>query len=126
MAMLVFVARDVRSRTNTCAIATFRRYEQAMIGYPNDEAWSGHRYFDVGRWTYGILEVMGSDWSDRLVEQNRVAFPATTRTRTSRHFIVACHEDVVEILAEDVAVEAVAGTFDEALLTAVRRLTPSV
>ena len=70
MAMLVFVARDVRSRTNTCAIATFRRYEQAMIGYPNDEAWSGHRYFDVGRWTYGILEVMGltglTDWWSRI------------------------------------------------------------
>ena len=125
MTMLVFMAWDTRARSNVCAIATFRGCVQAVFGYPNDEAWPGHPYFDVGTWTYGILEVVGSDWSNRLMEQNRVAFPASTQSATRRHFIVACHEDVVELLAADVEVEAVPGSFEDALLTAVRRLTPS-
>lgn len=123
--MLVFMAWDREAQSNVCAIATFRGCSQAVFGYPNDEAWPGHPHFDVQTWTYGFLEVVGSDWYDRLVEQNRVAFPASTQTRTLRHFIVACHEDVVELLAKDVEVEAMPGSFEDALLTAVQRLTPS-
>jgi hypothetical protein len=124
-AMLVFLAWDTRTREHQCAIATFRRCSQALFGYPNDEAWPGHRYFDVAIWTYGILEVVGSDWPERLTIQNLVAFPRSTPRPGRRHFIVACHENVAEFLAEDVEVEAVLGTFEEALLIAVRRLAPS-
>jgi hypothetical protein len=125
-AMLVFFAWDIKTREHQCAIATFRRCSQAVFGYPNDEAWPGHRYFDVGIWTYGILEVVGSDWSERLTNQNRVAFPKSTHRPGQRHFIVACHENVAEFLAEDIEVEAVLGAFEDALTTAVRRLAPAV
>ena len=92
-----------------------------VFGYPNDEAQPGHPLYAAGTWSYGFYEVLGSDWPARLEAQNRVAFPTSSLGwRSKRHFIVVCHEDLVEALADDVSVRVSDDSFEEVALAALR------
>jgi hypothetical protein len=73
----------------------------------------------TGPWSYGFYEVLGSDWAARLWAQNRVVFPDGVAS-DKRHFLVACHEDLVEVLADDVEVEVSQRRFEEVALEALR------
>lgn len=118
---LVFVpdARMDRDGPVT-AVATFSRCRQTVFGYPNDEAKRGHPLY--GPLSYGFYEVLDSNWPRQLEEFNRVSFPHTTSGwDTARHFVVICHEDVVQVLADDVTVETHQRPFDEVALDALRR-----
>ncbi|MET8040274.1 hypothetical protein ABZU25_05325 [Micromonospora sp. NPDC005215] len=103
------------------AMATFAGFAQVLFGYPNDEALPGHPLYDPD-WEYGFHEVRGSPWPGRLEAQNRVPFPDQTSSgwRQLRHFLVVCHEDLVEILADDVSVELFDKSFEEVAMHALR------
>src|SRR5262245_15168659 len=101
------------------AVATFRGCAQVVFGYPNDEATRGHPLY--ADWSYGFYEVLGSDWPARLEAQNRVAFPTSSLGwRSKRHFIVVCHEDLVEVLADDVSVRVSDDSFEDVAVAALR------
>jgi hypothetical protein len=101
------------------AMATFQGCLQVVFGYPNDEAHPGHPLYS--NWSYGFYEALGSDWRDRLEAQNRVAFPDWTTPWQRRHFLVVCHESLVEVLAEDVRVEVFERRFADVAADALRR-----
>jgi hypothetical protein len=90
------------------------------VRLPNDEAQPGHPLYPAGGWSYGFYEVLGSDWAARLRAQNRVVFPDWTPS-DKRHFLVACHEDLVEVLADDVDVEVSQRPFEAVALEALRQ-----
>lgn len=113
---LVFVT----SGGSGVAVATFKGCQQVLFGYPNDEAQPGHPLYAAGPWSYGFYEVFGSDWAARLQAQNRVVFPDWTPS-DKRHFLVACHEDLVEVLADDVEVEVSQRPFEAVALEALRQ-----
>jgi hypothetical protein len=114
---LVFVT--AAPPTSGVAVATFKGCRQVVFGYPNDEAQPGHPLYRAGGWSYGFYEVLGSDWAARLQAQNRVVFPDWTPS-DKRHFLVACHEDLVEVLADDVEVEVSQRPFEAVALEALR------
>ena len=113
---LVFVT----SGGSGVGVATFKGCRQALFGYPNDEAQPGHPLYPAGGWSYGFYEVLGSDWAARLRAQNRVVFPDWTPS-DKRHFLVACHEDLVEVLADDIAVEVSQRPFEAVALEALQQ-----
>jgi hypothetical protein len=115
---LVFVTSA--APTPGVAVATFRDCQQVLFGYPNDEAQPAHPLYGAGPWSYGFCEVLGSDWAARLQAQNRVVFPDFTPS-DRRHFLVACHEDLVEVLADDVEVEVSQRRFEDVALEALRQ-----
>ena len=84
---------------------------QSIYGYPNDEAQAGHPMYND--WAYGVYEVIGSGWAERLERQNRINFPDVRWTVKKRHFIVTFHELMGEFLASDVHVEVSAEVFDK-------------
>ncbi|MEW2275381.1 hypothetical protein, partial [Streptomyces griseofuscus] len=49
---------------------TFVACTQSIFGYPNDEAREGHPL--ARGLAYGVYEVFGSDWAQRLEQQNRI------------------------------------------------------
>ncbi len=102
-------------------MATFAGFAQVVFGYPNDEALPGHPLCDLADgWDYGFYEVQGSPWPGRLEAQNRVRFPDATSSWRQRHFLLVCHEDLVEVLADDVTVEVFDQSFEEVALNALR------
>jgi hypothetical protein len=119
---LVFVTAAIESPSRV-GVATFRGCRQVVFGYPNDEAQPGHPlHQSADGWTYGFYEVVGSDWPKRLETQNRVVFPTRTPPWGQRHFIVVCHENLVEVLADDVVVDLHDRVFEEVALDALRRI----
>jgi hypothetical protein len=118
---LVFVPiATTRRNWPETAIATFSGCQQAVFGYPNDEAQRGHP--EYGDLSYGFYEVRDSEWPRRLEAFNRRTFPdATSGWDRVRHFVVICHEDLVEVLADDVAVEIHRRPFAEVAQEALRR-----
>jgi hypothetical protein len=117
---LVFLPTTALPGRPRTGVATFARCRQAVFGYPNDEARRGHPLYR--KCSYGFYEVIGSDWPRRLEALNRVTFPDTTSGwDTARHFVVACHERLVEVLADDVSLEVDERPFDEVAVDALRR-----
>lgn len=117
---LVFMPTTAMPDRPQAAVATFSRCRQAVFGYPNDEAKRGHPLY--GNCSYGFYEVIDSEWPRRLETLNRVTFPDTTSGwDTARHFVVVCHEDLVEVLADDVDVEVHDRPFDEVASDALHR-----
>ncbi|MFC7710076.1 hypothetical protein [Micromonospora lupini] len=117
---LVFVALG-EPWARQVAMATFTGFSQVTFGYPNDEALPGHPLHDpTDDWEYGFYEVQGSPWPGRLAAQNRVTFPDQTASGSQRHFLVVCHEDLVEVLSDDVTVELFDEPFEEVAMRALR------
>lgn len=99
------------------AVVRFPGCTQVKFGYPDDEALAGHPLY--GDCSYGIYEVIGSDWFDVLQEQNRVRFPDSKWVR-KRHFVIIFHESMGEFLADDIRVEGFDGEFDDMALNVIR------
>lgn len=116
---LVFVPSFEPHLIHRVAMATFPGCSQVVFGYPNDEAQPGHPLY--ADWSYGFYEVLESDWPRRLEAQNRVSFPHSTPRWEQRHFLVVCHEDLVEVLADDVTVEVFERSFEHVALEALGR-----
>ena len=117
---LVFVPMAAEPDRERTAVATFSRCRQAVFGHPNDEARRGHPLY--GPCSYGFYEVLDSEWRRRQEALNRVMFPdADVGWDRVRHFVVVCHEDLVEVLADDVHLELSGQPFDEVALRALRQ-----
>lgn len=114
---LVFIT--AATPTSGVAVATFKGCQQVLFGYPNDEAQPGHPLYPAGGWSYGFYEVLGSDWAAGLQAQNRLVFPDSAPS-DKRHFLVACHEDLVEVLADNVEVGVSQRAFEAVALEALR------
>ncbi|WP_158713438.1 hypothetical protein [Streptomyces sp. NRRL F-525] len=99
------------------AVVRFSGCMQMKFGYPNDEALIGHALY--GNCSYGVYEVIGSNWFDTLQEQNKARFPESKWVR-KRHFSFIFHESMGEFLADDVQVEAFDGGFDDMALKAMQ------
>ncbi len=101
-------------------IVTFVGCRQSVFGYPNDEAtWGDGRLRGHG---YGFLEVRDSPWPLRLDAYNRMAFPTGPPSRATRHFVLLCHENLGEFLAEDIRVEVLPDPFEAAVAVALQRV----
>jgi hypothetical protein len=98
------------------AVLTFSGCTQTVYGYPNDEAQAGHPLYS--NWAYGVYEVIGSDWLERLQLQNETKFPNVRWEAKKRHFIVAFHELMGEFLADDVHVDVSDVEFDQFAVSA--------
>ncbi|MCX5066574.1 hypothetical protein OOJ91_11870 [Micromonospora lupini] len=55
-----------------------------------------------------------------MAAQNRVTIPDQTASGSQRHFLVVCHEDLIEVLSDDVAVELFDEPFEEVAMRALR------
>ncbi|MFI0723904.1 hypothetical protein [Streptomyces sp. NPDC021224] len=99
------------------ALVRFLGCTQVKFGYPNDEALIGDDLY--GDCSYGLWEVFGSDWFDRLQEKNRARFPDVNWVK-KRHFAFIFHESMGEFLADEVQVERFGGRFDDMALKAMQ------
>jgi hypothetical protein len=119
-AYLILLANDRAHRRLGPVILTFVGCKQSLFGYPNDEAgWGDPRLRGKG---YNVLEILDSPWSGRLDDYNRQAFPDRTVPRRLRHFVVSCHENLAQFLAEHVRVDVWPDPFEGAVTEALRRL----
>jgi hypothetical protein len=100
------------------AIVTFRHCLQSVFGYPNDEAQRGDP--NLRRHGYGFFEITESPWIERLQSYNRQAFPSASwwPSRNYRHFLIRCHENLGEFLAEEMQIDPQPGDFQRAAATA--------
>ena len=69
------------------------------FGYPNDEGRWGHRLYPKGLRSYGVFEVLESEWLVELRKSNAKAFPDFTAFEGGRHFIFAFHDSTFECIA---------------------------
>ena len=120
-AVMVLLVVDRQYRDVGPAIVTFVHCSQSVFGYPNDEATRGDpRLRDHG---YGFHEVRHSPWAGRLQNYNRRAFPDRRWSPSGeRHFVVTCHENTAEFLAEDIRIEPRPGPFVAAVQEVCQRL----
>ena len=80
-------------------ILTFVRPGELLFGGPNDEALHKHRLHGRGLSAYAVHEVFNSRWAALSWNYNvAVGKPGNTR---QRHFLVAFHDSMLEVLADD-------------------------
>ncbi|TVT22665.1 hypothetical protein LWP59_37045 [Amycolatopsis acidiphila] len=106
--LLVMEVFSETDRSNEIAIVTVKGCQQAIFGYPNDEAYARDPRGRAGdEPSYGFFEVLSSTWAQRLAEYNRHAFPSTSVEpwRALRHFFIGCHDDSGEFLGESLHIE---------------------
>lgn len=84
------------------AVARFVGASQSKFGYPNDEAQPGHSLYSD--WRYSFYEVVGSEWSEQLIAQNRITFPDPRVQFNKKHFLGIFHETMLEVLADSIEV----------------------
>ncbi len=77
------------------------------FGYPNEEAFGD--WMVTGFHGIGFYEVFNSEWPQEIVRANRGKFPETPDDLGLRHFIVACKEQTLEVLAKDFTISKVQG-----------------
>ncbi len=77
----------------------------AKFGYPNEEAFGD--WMVTGLQGIGFYEILNSHWPQELLEANRERFPDTPDDLGLRHFMVACKENTLEVLAKDFEVSKV-------------------
>ena len=98
---------------------------QSVFGYPNDEAYSHDPRGPAGdRPGYGFFEVLDSTWPDRLIDDNRHAFPDSTPSHYAamRHHFIGCHDASGEFLAQGMKIRLTGGSYEEAAREACERI----
>jgi hypothetical protein len=106
--LLVMEVFSESDRSNQTAIVTVRGCQQAIWGYPNDEAYARDPRGRAGdEPSYGFFEVLASAWPQRIAEYNRHAFPSTSLEShlELRHFFIGCHDASGEFLADGLHIE---------------------
>jgi hypothetical protein len=104
----------------------------ARFGYPNDEGLPEHPlYSAMAETESNILEVVDSPWCDDLLSQIDASarrlrpdhYDKAWASRTMlRHFIILLKEKTFECIAESLAVERYADTFDAAFAYVLKRM----
>jgi hypothetical protein len=91
---LVYWDRDMKRKAlefTHCSISKF--------GYPNDDGRWGHRLQAKGLGSYGVFEVIESEWLAELRKGNAKAFPDYKAFEGERHFIFSFHDSTFECIA---------------------------
>jgi len=103
------------------AVVTFRHCLQSVFGYPNDEAQRGDP--NLRHHGYGFFEITQSPWLEHLQRYNRQSFPSAGwwPHGNYRHFLMRCHENLGEFLAEDMRIDLQPGDFRTAAAAALAR-----
>ncbi len=79
----------------------FDGLRQFKFGYPNEEAISGHPYFEIGLMPYDFYEVFNSRWIESIKEANKVhPHHSEEMFKNDRHFILPLHDNTFEIVAK--------------------------
>lgn len=93
---LVYWDRDMIRRA-----LEFTDCSSSKFGYPNDEGRWGHRLHSKGLGSYGVYEVIDSEWLADLRNSNAKAFPDFIAFEGQRHFIFSFHDSTFECIASD-------------------------
>ena len=88
-------------RENVRRSLKFTRCSITKFGYPNDEGRWGHRLYSKGLRSYGVFEVIESEWLVELRKSNAKAFPDFKAVEGGRHFIFSFHDSTFECIALD-------------------------
>jgi hypothetical protein len=97
---------------------------QATFGYPNEEAFRQEEIFGPGFHGIGTYEVFNTDWQERVVRQNRYAFPWTPDDLGLHHYRLAFKENTLDVLASGLRVWGGLDNLSEAI-ELYRSLDPS-
>jgi hypothetical protein len=106
--LLVMEVFSESDRSNEVAIVTVKGCQQAIFGYPNDEAYERDpRGRNGDEPSYGFFEVLSSTWPQRLADYNRYAVPGTRADACHhlRHFFIGCHDASGEFLGKSLHIE---------------------
>lgn len=76
----------------------------SRFGYPNDEALSGDPLYDCGLKFYDCIEIIDSPWLKEINRRNKNPFPTDSGFK-SRHFYMAFHDSVFEVLCDTITFE---------------------
>ena len=108
------------------AIIEWRGCFGTMLGWPNDEALSGHRLWESGLKEvgyYGAAEVRNSSWIAEIEKGNSVhPQHKPERFAALRHYILLFHDSTFECLAEGYTITKVFMPRSEVLLQLAHRL----
>jgi hypothetical protein len=108
------------SEDNVAAVRFSRCYSHTF-GPPNDEAFSGHRLYNMGLRPYSFCEVLRSSWIRALERMNAVHPHHDPRVFDRyRHFVIAFHDSTLECVAVECRFEAFRGDPNSALLGSIR------
>jgi hypothetical protein len=81
------------------------------MGMPNDEAIRGHPLWGRGLRAYAAHRVADSTWLEEHIEWNSVhPLHSDAEWRRVSHFVLAFHDEMVEVLAKGIEAHAVRGT----------------
>ncbi len=115
-----------RSAPAHIAIIEWHRCSETLLGWPNDEALSGHRLWERGlkeTGHYGAAEVRNSSWIAEIEKGNRVhPRHRPERFAALRHYILLFHDSTFECLAEGYTITKVFKPMPEVLLQLAHRL----
>lgn len=97
---------DVSSVHEPAAVIRFDRPLWHRLGRPNEEAISAHPLCRLGLYPYTAREVIGSETLRSFRDANRVhPHHSDSMFANDRHFAIAFHDSVFEVIAADYSVE---------------------
>ncbi len=102
-AAIAFLATELRSdgKWHNCGVAVFRSSSvlQVRYGYPNDEAFRGHKLYEMGLKDIDIAEIENSDWLRDVIAINTKVFPDSKADFSGvLHYIFPFKESTLEVL----------------------------
>ena len=104
-------------REDTWAVIEFRGCASLRIGAPNDEAIDGHPLAGSGLRGYHAHEVHNSAWLDEHIRMNSVhPNHSDDQWRLQRHYLLAFHDEMVEVLAHSIEAHVVRGSLRSLLV----------
>ena len=75
-------------------------------GWPNDEVFNGHPYYDLGLKPYAFYEVINSDWIEEIKKRNSIHPRHSSELfEKDSHFIFYFHDSCFEIISKDFSIE---------------------
>jgi hypothetical protein len=78
----------------------FNSVLQFTFGYPNEEAISGHRYYDLGLMPFEFVEVKDSEILKNIILANRVhPYHNDEMFKEYKHFVIPFHDTTLEVIA---------------------------
>lgn len=97
---------DVDSDAEPSAVIRFNRVLWHRLGPPNEEAIGAHPLCRLGLYPYTAKEVLGSKTLKEFCHANRIhPYHKDSMFDRYRHFAIAFHDSVFEIIAHDYAAE---------------------
>ena len=121
----VRVVDPAEDEVESLALAEFVRYRAVKLGPPSDEVLHGHPLHGRGLAGYGAYVVENSRWLAELIEIDCVHDRFNVKSwEDTRHFLLVFHDETVEAIAHDIAVQPVRTTMRSLLVDSIEKLWP--